>query len=257
MAVSGTILALLIRTKMDTKFKQVQNYAGPLAQNNPSYFISMCDAIGNGIIQGNPVINFVTVDTGLSGSPPKVGTGLGLGVIVDKDWFTKELYKEIRAQSVATYGSSSNPAWCDPYNAFNDPQNPLPPEHCSLHNNQYNPYNFLTAMCEAISESVTEHYAQFRILNSTHPTIYSGTGNIEAGGFVGVVPTTVASSIQGLGANLLGSFWPILCQAIGKVYAQAIMQQSTGSVVIIGVCAPSQSQVCGLPLVGVGTGTAS
>lgn len=254
MAVNGTLLATILKLKMDTKFKQVLNYAGPLAQQNPSYFIAMCDAIGKGIIQGHPVINFTTVDAGVSGTPPKVGTGIGLGVIIDKNWFTENLYKEIRAKSAAQYGSTSHPVWCSDYNAVNDPQNPLPENHCSLNPNQYNPYNFLTAMCEAISESVTEHYASFRILNSTHPIVYAGAGEIKKGAFVGI---DVAAAIQGLGPTLQGNFWPLLCQAIGKIYKDAIQLHSTGTVTITGVCVPNTSQTCGVPSAGVGTGTAS
>jgi hypothetical protein len=255
--VSGDILGLLIQSKMDTKFKQVKDYAGPMAQSNPSYFIQFCGAIAKGIIQGSTVINFVTVDAGTAGSPVVPGTGAGVGIVVDKNWFTKNLYIEIRAQVINAHGETTHPAWCDPWDAINDPLNPLPADHCSLHVNQYNPYNFLTAMCESISEAVTEHYAQFRILTSAHPTVYAGVGRIEEGGFLGISANTVASSIQGQGASMNGSFWPIMCQAIGKVYADAIMNHSTGEVVITGVCAPSSSQSCGVGGSGSGTGSAS
>lgn len=256
MAVNGEVLAALIMSKMDTKFKTVRDYSGPLAQRNPAFFIEFCQAIGKGIVQGDPIINFVTVDVGVSGNPLVVGTGVGLGVIVDTDMFTKFLYEEVRNQSIATYGDTKHPAWCDGWRMKDDPV-PPPAGHCSLEANPYNPYNFLTAMCEAISESVSEHYAQFRVLQSTHPQIYAGTGTIEKGGFVGVNPMAVASSIQSLGPSMKGSFWPILCTAIGVAYSRAIMEESTGEVAITGVCVPSQSSTCGISSTGIGSGTAN
>lgn len=233
MAVNGAALAALIKTKMDTKFKTVVSYSGPLAQQNPSYFIQFCDALGNGIIQGNPVINFTSNDTGIKGTPPVVGVGVGVGVIVDTAWFTNALYAEIRSKVIDNHGSTNHPS---------SPQGP---------------YNFLTAVCEAISEGVTTHYASARILQSTHQVVYAGAGAIMNGGFSGVSASGVASAIQGLGSNMQGSFWPILCQAVGKIYSDAIQLHSTGTVTITGVCVPSQSQTCGVPSTGTGTGTAS
>lgn len=252
MAVNGILLATAIQSRMHNKFRQVIQYQGPLAQQNPSYFLQFCSAIGRGIVESTPSISFVTVDTGFTGAPPKSGTGIGLGVIIDKGWFTKELYKEIRTQSASTYGSTSHPPWCDDWTVVTQF-----PDHCANRPNQHNPYNFLTAMCEAISECVTEHYANFRALNSTHPTVYSGAGQIEKGGFFGINPGAVASTIQGLGPSMQGAFWPVLCQAIGKIYTQAIQEHSIGEVVITGVCVPSQSQACGIPFVGIGNGTAT
>jgi hypothetical protein len=256
MAVNGDLLATLLKTRMDAKFKSVIPYSGPLAQNNPSYYLQFCDAIGKGIIDGSPVINFITKDIGLSGGPPIVGTGNGIGIKMDKNWFLKNLYIEIRDSSLANYGTTSHPPWCDDWDAINDPLNPLPPEHCSLNPNQYNPYNFLTAMCEAIAECVSEHNEDFRILQSTHPTVYLGQGEIEERGFIGLVPNAISSAILGYGSNFTGSFWPVLCEKIGSIYARTIMEHSTGKVIITGSCVPSTSQVCGLPGVGAGTGTA-
>lgn len=255
MAVNGELLAALVMSKMDQKFKTVRQYNGPLAQQNPAFFIEYCQAIGKGIIQGNPVINFATVDTGVRGTPLVAGAGMGLGVIVDTNAFTKLLYTEIRNQSIATYGKTAHPAWCDEWAKKDDPT-PPPAGHCSLENNQYNPYNFLTATCEAISEAVSEHYAQLRVLTSANPQVYMGTAVVPKGGFFGANPVAVGSAIQGLGPSMVGSFWPILCMAIGTAYSRAIMEESTGELVISGACIPNQSQTCGVPGSGTGTGTA-
>lgn len=255
--VNGDVLAQELISRMDQKFKALANYGGPLAQQDNSYYLEYCNAIGKGIVLGSPVIQFVTKDTGFMGAPFRVGTGVGLGIIVDKDYFTKKLYNEIRDRAIAEHGSTNHPAWCDEYDAVNDPFNPLPADHCSLQANQYNPRNFLTAMCEAVSETVTEHYAAFRILASTHPTIYAGESEIEEGGYLGIDPNSVASSIQGLAPRMQGVFWPSICQAIGAAYTDAIHNHSTGTIIISGICIPSESQGCGVPSVGIGTGTAS
>lgn len=257
MAVNGNVLALLLRNRMHDKFKLVMDYNGPLLQSNPSYYMNMCDAIGKGVVDATPSIQFVTADAGVVGTPPRPGTGIGQGIILDVNWFTRKLYTSLRAKFIGQYGSTSHPVWCDGWDQFGTVENPLPVNHCSLHPNHMNPYNFLTAMCEAISECVSEHYAQFRVLNSTHTMVYSGVGNIQEGGFIGVDSNLVSSTIQGLGTAMQGSAWPSICQAIGESYAEAIMQHSTGEVVITGVCVPSQSQTCGVPGVGVGSGAAT
>ena len=257
MPISGTILGATLKIKMDSKYKQVIDYSGPLAQQDPSGFISFCEGIANGIIQGSQTIQFVTKDTGFKGNPPKTGVGVGLGINIDTAWFTKNLYIALRQSSIDTYGQTTHPAWCDEWDAVSTPSNPLPSTHCSFLNNQKNPYNFLTATCEAISESISEHFSQFLFLQSSHPMVYSGTGQIEQGGLFGLIPQTIASSMSSAAPNLQGQFWPIMCQKIAEIYSQAIMTKSTGEVIITGICIPSNSQVCGIPSVGIGNGTAS
>jgi hypothetical protein len=256
MAVDGDLLATVLKARMNAKFKLAASYPGPLAQSDPSYYLQFCEAVGKGIIDGSAIIDFTTKDVGLAAGPPIAGKGSGVGIKMDKDWFLKNLYIEIREASIGIYGATSHPLWCEDWNAANDPSNPLPLEHCGLTPNQYNPYNFLTAMCEAIAECVSEHNETFRVLQSDHPGVYMGQGKIEEGGFIGLSSSAIASAILGHGPSLSGSFWPILCEKIGNVYARAIMEHSTGEVVIAGTCVPSSSQACGLPGSGTGTGKA-
>lgn len=252
MAVDGTILATELKVRMHNKFKLVMPYAGPLAQQNTSHYISMCDAIGKGLIQSSVSINFVTVDAGLAGSPLVAGTGVGLGIVIDQAWFTKKLYTELRSKFIALYGRTAHPAWCDAWMEVSTAE-----DHCANQPNQYNPFNFLTAMSEAISECVTEHSANYRVLNSTHPQVYSGAGQIEEGGYLGLDGAQIGTAIQMLAPQFRGSAWPNICRAIGDSYAEAIMQHSTGEVAITGTCVASQSQTCGIAGVGAGSGAAT
>ena len=228
----GTVLSSLIKAKADAKFKDLGDYAGPLAQQNPMYFHHFCEAIGKGIADGTPMVVFQTEDNGLRGTPAVVGAGSGVGIMVDQDWFTENLYKNIRNIIIANYGSSNHPEW----NVER---------------------NFLTALSEAISESVTEHYATAWVLVSSHLTIYSGTGLIKNGGFSGIVPMAVKASMIGHGNLLQGTAWPLMCEAIAETYASAIHTKSTGTVTIAGTCSSGPNQVCGLPSSGAGSGTAT
>lgn len=132
-----------------------------------------------------------------------------------------------------------------------------PADHCSLKPNQYNKYNFLTALCEGIAESIAEHYENFRQLKSTHPMVYLGQGEIKNGMFYGIAESDVDNMIQTEGNLMKGSFWPKLSAAVAKVYTDVIHNKSTGEVVITGTCAPSSSQTCGMPMIGIGNGEAT
>jgi hypothetical protein len=253
MAVNSTLLSLLLKTKTDSNYKRVMQYNGPLAQSNPNYFIQFCDAIAKGVILGSPNIQFITKDTGFTGAPLKAGSGLGLGIKIDKNWFTRNLYSSIRERVIAHYGSTAHPEWCEDW----DIQGNVPEDHCSLGTHQYNPYNFFTATCESISESISEHYEQFMVLTSSHPSIYSGAGKIEKGAFTGISAISVKDSIVANSALLKGDFWPIMVEEIAKVYTEAIMFHSTGEVMITGICIPTQSQLCSIIGFGVGSGLAS
>jgi hypothetical protein len=235
MAADGNALSLLLRTKMDTKFRAVMDYAGPSAQQDPSKFFQMCDAIGKGIAQSSAAIQFTTDDTGSKGTPPVPGVGTGAGIIIDTAWFTQALYQELRSRFISQYGQTVHPEFSQ----------------------AHNPYNFLTAFSEAISESVSQHYIQAWVLTSNHPAIFVGTGTISNGGFSGLSQSLTASAIQSLAPAFQGSAWPPICQAVGKAYAEAVMQHATGTVVISGVCVPSTNQVCGIPGTGSGSGVAA
>lgn len=231
----GPALGALIMNKVDANMKAIAGFS-PLSQKNPSYFIAKCMAIGNGIALGAPTISFVTKDTGQAGAPPIPGTGTGVGIIVDSDWYTKELYTRLRASAIEDFGSTTH----GPY--------PPPPDDSG---------KYLEAMCKGISEAVKQHFATAWILTSAHPIVYAGIGNIGNGDFAGVVPTKISTLIQTQAPQLRGRFWPKFCKIVGEVHSQAIMQHSTSKVTIVGVCVPSPGQVCGLPIPGTGTGVAA
>jgi hypothetical protein len=342
------VLSELLKEKLDCKFKRVRTYAGPLAQKKPQYFHNFCEGIGKGIVLGSPSIQFTTLDAGFGGAPPIPGVGKGIGIIMDVDWFTENLYKELRSRIMSGHGKTVHPEWCsgaltyspivgtwrkgddengvelkfnghtyeidgygnddssgsgsyswdslttsfnrcvstshgwdfpngsvrivvkptylqifsdgnlyDTFDRVGPAPEPAPPGHCSLKPNQYNKYNFLTALCEGISESVAEHYEQFRDLDSTHPLVYAGIGLINKGMFMGVVESNVAAMIKQEGSMMQGSFWMQVCEAVAKIYTQAIHTKSTGEVTITGACSPSQHQACSLPMIGTGNGVAT
>lgn len=155
----GPALGALIMNKVDQNMKKISGHS-PLSQKNPSFFIAKCMAIGNGIATGVPVISFITKDSGQSGVPPIPGTGTGIGIKVDSDWYTKELYTKLRKTVLEKYGYTSH----DPYPPSDD-----------------NSGKYLEAMCKGIAEAVKEHYATAWVLTSAHPLVYMGTGLIGNG----------------------------------------------------------------------------
>lgn len=193
-------------------------------------------AIGNGIATGVPVISFITKDSGQSGVPPIPGTGTGIGIKVDSDWYTKELYTKLRKTVLEKYGYTSH----DPYPPSDD-----------------NSGKYLEAMCKGIAEAVKEHYATAWVLTSAHPLVYMGTGLIGNGDLTGVSPSAISPLIQSAAPQFKGEFWPIFCKTVAEVHAEAITKHSTAEVTIIGICIPSPGQVCGLPISGSGSGVAA
>lgn len=348
--VDGQVLSDLLQEKLNCKFKRVRVYDGPLAQKDPSYFKNFCDGIGKGVVNGSSSIQFSTADLGFGGAPPIPGVGVGVGIVMDTDYFTEQLYKELRQRIVQLHNQTIHPEWCSEpftYNtlvgtwrkeenhdtgvdvSFNGSSYTItgygdngsagkgsyswepatgalnrcesggtgwnfpsaksvrllvrgnvlqiysdtelydtfsrttpapgiaPPGHCSLKPNQYNKYNFLTALCEGISESISEHYEAFRDLNSAHPTVYAGEGEIKNGMYFGVVESEVASMIVTEGSMMKGSFWIEMAQAVAKVYTDTVHNKSTGVVTITGSCTPSSHQACGIPMIGIGSGMAT
>lgn len=251
MPANGDFLAQTLQVKLANNYQQAyrvqsggQEYAGPMSQSNPTYFMNFCTAIGKGIILGQPTIPFVTKDSGFTGAPARQGTGVGLGIMIDKDWMFKNLYIRLRQAYISAFGNTNFPEWPEFIPPFTD----YPAQE----------YNFLHALCEAITDSVKEHHETLFVLNSTHPFCYSGVGEIIEGAFHSVQTTAIKEQIQNLGVQMQGQAWPILCQTIAEVYTETIHDHSEAEVVITGVCVPNTSQVCGLPITLVaGTGVAS
>lgn len=211
----------------------------PLSQADPSFFIAMCQAIGQGIGDNSTALTFSTNDSGSAGLPPVGGSGTGTGIVVNKDYFTEDLYTKIRQKVIDNFGETKH--------------EPFPPS-------SGNSGEFLLAVAEAIAEAVTEHYATAWTLTSTHPDIYSGTGIVPEGAISGLEAPTISASIVSLGSTLQGPFWPVMAQQIADSYVDAIHNHSTATVSIEGVCVPSISplQVCGLVgSTGSGSGGAS
>jgi hypothetical protein len=234
----GPVLGTLILQKFNSKVGQLGNFAGPLSTPGAAHTTAFCMAIGNGIALGAPTIPFTTTDSGVAGAPPIPGVGSGVGIKVDAAWFKKDLYENIRQKVIAKYGQT-----------MAVPYPPAGPDDAG---------KFLEALCDSIADSVKEHFATAWILTSAHPIVYLGSGTISEGHFSGVAPTAVSGAITGAGAlYFTKGFGPDLAKAIGESYSKAIMQHSTGNVTITGVCVPSPTQICGLPIPGTGTGTAA
>lgn len=232
-AVSATLFDL-IKTKIDANMKAAGGYGGPLSQGNPAYYLEFCNAIATGIADGSKVISFTSADTGTGGAPPTPGVGTGVGVIVDKDWFNENMYTEIRAKISATFGKTTHDPW--PANSGNG--------------------KYLKAITTGISDSVAEHFKIAYNLVGAHPLVYLGVAKVNQGMYSGLDPSNIGGLIISAAPSMKGQFWPIMAQTIAKVYVDAIHMHSTGTLAIAGICVPGKAQVCGIPMVGVGAGTA-
>ncbi|MCX9024624.1 MAG: hypothetical protein OIN85_00845 [Candidatus Methanoperedens sp.] len=235
MAASGSALAALVQSDVNSRMGAVQNHF-PLAQKRPEFFVEMCQAIGTGIISGGPVIMFTTTDSGVEGSPLVPGTGAGVGIVPDPNFFITDLYTRVRGYIIADFGKTSH----DPY----------PPQ-------ARNSGLFLLALCQGINDAFQTYYPTAWTLVSTHPQIYMGTGLINNGQFSGLSASAIKGAIIAAAPRLRGRFWPRLAQAISESYVALIQQHSTGQVTITGTCIPGPSQVCGIGGSGSGTGTAT
>lgn len=237
-----SVLSALVTQQIDASMAQagtgIQNYQGPLAQENPSFFVLMCTALGTGIATGTPTIPFTSQDTGFMGIPPIPGVGSGIGVIVNAPQMSQLMYTMVREAVIAQFGETEHDPW--------------PPASDNLTG------QFLKALTDGLSGAIKTHYATCWTLVSADPTIYAGQGAINPGQFTGLIPTQVAQQITAVSGPLnAGKFWPNMVVAISEAYCQAIMQYATGSVTIIGVCVPSVTQVCGIPSAGIGIGAAT
>lgn len=234
MSASGPALAALVQSHVDSRMAAVRGFH-PLSQRNPSYYIQMCSAIGNGIITGGPVINFITSDTGATGAPAVAGTGVGVGIVTDPTFFIQDLYTRIMGYIQADFGRTLH--------------EPYPPS-------QGNSGEFLLALCTGINDAFLAYYPAAWTLTSTNPMVYAGSGVISNGQFSGLSAPTIKTTIQGLAPNFIGRFWPRIAQGVAESYVALIQQHSTGMVTITGSCAPGPSQVCGISGSGSGTGIA-
>lgn len=237
MAAIGPALGLLIANHCNTFMKdagpQYEGYSGPLSQPNPSYFIGFCNGLANGISQGSQSISFTTVDAGVSGAPPKTGSGVGVGILLNKEWFHENLYTNLRNSVLKKYGNTIHKPW-----AGSDPK------------------GFLSALCKGIVYGIAEHFPTSYQLTSTHPMIYAGKGDIIEGGFSGLSAAGVQGLILSNLPNFKGSALPSFVEMIATTYVEAIHKHSTSFVTITGICIPKQSQACGILSSGVGTGVA-
>jgi hypothetical protein len=241
MSPSGPALGSLIQTNVDSLMAAVTGktehgiaFKGvhPLLQKNPQYFIELCNAIGEGLIEGGPVIDFTTLDTGLGGSPFVEGVGAGLGILINKDFFRENAYTNIRNAIIARYGRTTH-----------DPYLPRP----------YNTGQFLDAICNGVAISVYNYYQTVWTLTSAHPEVYMGTGLIEDGDFYGISADPIAGAIRSHLPNFRGDFYPEMVQGIADAYVLTITTQATGTVTITGTCDESVSQRCGLQTTGSGS----
>lgn len=239
-----TVLGQLCTAKMHNeilRMYRVKNpeddtYQGPLYQKDNSFFKAFAEAVGQGIALGTPTINFKTIDGGLMGAPPLPASGIGKGIIFDAKFFEKTAYTYIREAIISNLGKTMH----DPYPASEE-----------------NSGAFLQGVCKAIGEAIHEHYKKVWILNSNHTTIYLGKGEIKRRMFSGIQEDLVTAQILAKSPMMTGSFWPIMVKQIAKAYKLTIETKSYGEVAIIGVCIPSPAQICGLPGIGIGSGTAT
>ena len=235
MASEKEILSKLFQDKIHVNMQGCYDYGGPLSSKNPSYYIEFCTAIATGISDGSKIINFTTADAGMGGAPPVPGVGAGVGIFVDKAWLHKTLYTRILAKIKSTFGRTLHGDF------------PPGPNDSG---------RFLDAVCIGIADSIEEHFKIAYNLVSAHPLVYMGVGKINEGMYFGLQPNNIASLIKAAGPRLKGKFFPIMIQVISEVYVEAIHKHSTGTVTITGVCVPSVAQVCGINMIGTGTGTA-
>lgn len=235
MTASGPALAALIQSNVDSRMAAVRG-VHPLGQRNPSYFIEMCIALGNGIVTGGPVISFLTNDTGFTGTPFVAGAGAGIGIIPNPTFLVQDLYTRIMGYIQADFGRTLH--------------EPFPPS-------SGNSGEFLQALCAGINDALLAYYPTGWTLVSAHPQVYAGSGTVSDGQFSGLSAPTIKTTIQGLAPRFIGRFWPRIAQAVSESYVALIEQHSTGTVTITGACVPSMSQVCSVPGAGTGSGVAT
>lgn len=225
MPIIPPVLSALILKNISSKMESISK-TNPLNQKNPSYFMEMCMAIGNGIALGTPAISFTTTDSGLSGLPPAPAPGSGVGIIVDAEHMSQQMYTLSRDSVIAEFKETKSDPW--------------PPK-------KGNSGEFLKAITDGVSEAIKEHFATAWTLSSIHNMIYMGTGEVKPGSFFGLSADLVKQSIIAASPTLKGQGWPMMVDSIAKGYVASIQEKATAQVNITGVCVPP-AQVCGIPL---------
>ena len=237
MAAKPAALSKLIESKVHANMSKLTyaGYKGPLSQPNPSYYKEFCKAIGTGIALGSTVIKLRSADKGKGGTPPVPGKGVGVGVMVDKDWFNKTLYIRIRAQITSKYKRTLHDPWFP---------------------KKGNSGEFLHAITKGIADSVAEHYKTAYKLQGKHPLVYQGVGEVKKGMYSGLSASAIEGLILSNGPRMRGSFWPIIVKTIASVYVEAIHKNSTGKLTISGKCVTRPGQACNKNKTGFGDGVA-
>lgn len=234
MPILPAALGSLITQNVAANFTALSG-TNPLNQKTPAYFTEFCTAFAKGLATGIPTISFDTLDTGFKGVPAKPGVGTGTGIIVDLDDMDRTIYTEVRNQVIATYGETTH--------------HPYPP-------NSTNSGTYLRALSKGIAASLKTHFATAWTLASTHPQIYAGSGSL-----LGKIKNISASNIQAAtlaqSPSLKGAFWPKMALAVATGIKTSLETKATGTVTIVGICAPSAKQLCAIPGTGLGSGIAT
>lgn len=239
MPVIAPVLVDLIISKVAANIKFLAGKS-PMESPMPMYFKQFCTAIGMGIANGVPTLKFETGDIGFMGAPPIPALmGIGNGIEVDAGYMSQKMYTTIRNKIIQKYGQTSHKEWPPP---------------------KGNSGEYLKAFTDGISEAVKEHYKVCWILMSTHNDIYAGAGTIDPRinkTFKGVEADSVKSLILSSKGMLIGDFLPDFAEAVAISLKDTIENHSKGKVVIIGICVLNLSQICDIPGIGVGSGTAT
>jgi hypothetical protein len=230
MPVIPPALLSLVKANIASAFRA----ANPKCNPTSAEFLQFCQAIAFGLAAGSPTIAFTTVDQGGWGGLivpvpiPAPGVGTGVGIIVDAADMDKRIYTAIYEKVKAKIPNSTH--------------EPYPPS-------DKNTGKFLQAISKGVADAVKTHFATCWILTSVHPMVSLGTGKVQPGNFMGLVPAAVKSQIMGLAPGMAGEMWPDFAEGIAKGYCESIMQKATATVTITGVAGPPSS--------GTGTGAAA
>jgi hypothetical protein len=112
----------------------------------------------------------------------------------------------------------------------------------------------LREFCDGLAEALIDELGQ-ATLTSSHTPVFTGSGQVDVGS-IAVDPTTWGAMIyaEGLGKQMLGSQWQNFANAIGKGFADSVLNAGTGTVTISGspVTPPPPT-----PGAGVGSGSIS
>lgn len=236
MVASAELFELKAKDIYQSKMLDLVNF-NPFSQKNPIYINQLFKAISTATFTSIKATMVTTADTGFGSSPPIPGVGIGK-LIADEFDMHSRIYTLIRESVRVNLGIES---LHDVY----------PPS-------QGNSGEMLQALIQSFTLVAKETY-DHSIINSIHPLVYSGNGQIDTGNGVGIVlplqPNIMINQILGMTPLLIGKFWPKFVEAYSFGFFQNVVQKTKGNVAITGVCVPNIALVCNLPMIGVGTGT--